>query len=143
MIKNLILIIGLIFISGCSEKTIYIGKIPEEINNFDEISNKDELTNILGQPSYIDPIENKFYYFSEKKLYKNFFDEKIIDRTIYMFKFDNTNKIISKDNYSLVDQTNIEITKEQTKNNIVERGIIEKIFGGVGIKNMATNTSQE
>ena len=53
---------------SCSQpKLTYSGKIinHKNLNNLN-ISNKDNLVNIFGQPSFIDPIENKYFYYSEK-----------------------------------------------------------------------------
>ena len=79
----------LIILTNCTEKTLYSGKIFNsseiEYNNLKDIN---ELTNTLGDPNFIDPIEKKYYYFSEKKKVKNFFNKKIMDRTILVFVFD-------------------------------------------------------
>ena len=90
------------------------------------------MINELGNPSYIDPIESKYFYYSEKKIYKNFFDKKTISRILLVFEFNLEEKIKSIDVYNLEDEKDIAIVKEKTKNNLIERGLIEKIFGGVG-----------
>ena len=66
-IKIIILVILSQYIFGCVEKTTYSGKI---ITNDDldlNILNKNELINKFGQPSYIDNLSNKYFYFTEKK----------------------------------------------------------------------------
>ena len=80
----------------------------------------------------IDPIESKYFYYSEKKIYKNFFNKKIDDRKLLVFGFNSEEKIKSIDLYNLEDEKDIAIVKEKTKNNLIERGLIEKMFGGVG-----------
>ena len=65
---KLFIYICIIFIlANCSNKTTYSGKIlnNEELKEINFI-NKEKLISKLGKPSYIDPIENKFFYFSEK-----------------------------------------------------------------------------
>ena len=76
-LKNIIIIILSSYILGCVEKTTYSGKI---ITNEDldlKILNKNELINKFGQPSYIDSLSNKYFYFTEKKKETNFYDNKI------------------------------------------------------------------
>ena len=86
----------------------------------------------MGNPSFIDPIENKYFYYSEKKIFKNFFDKQIVSRKLLVFEFNLEEKIESINIYNLEDEKDIAIVKEKTKNNLIERGLIEKIFGGVG-----------
>ena len=38
--------------------------------------------NNMGSPNFTDFIENKFYYYSEKKITKNFFNNEIKERVI-------------------------------------------------------------
>ena len=49
-----------------------------------------------------------------------------------MFKFDINDNVIEKKVLNLNEVQKTEINKIRTKNNIIERGLIEKIFGGVG-----------
>ena len=51
----------IILLNNCSEKITYSGKILNNNIDFSKIENKYESINLLGQPNYIDPIENKFY----------------------------------------------------------------------------------
>ena len=132
-IKLLLTIIYALFAYSCAEQTIYTGKIINQANiDYSIIKDKNQLINELGNPSYIDPIENKYFYYSEKKIYKNFFDKKTISRILLVFEFNLEEKIKSIDVYNLEDEKDIAIVKEKTKNNLIERGLIEKIFGGVG-----------
>ena len=70
IIKKTILIFFLILITSCNDKITYTGLIVNENIDYNEINNKNELLKLLGQPNYIDPIENNFYYFSEKNISK-------------------------------------------------------------------------
>ena len=65
-------------LANCSDKTTYSGKIfnQEELKDIN-FENRENLISKLGYPSYIDPIENKFFYFSEKSEKKSFFKKKI------------------------------------------------------------------
>ena len=131
--KKLILILILTFFTNCSNETIYSGKIlnQEELSNIN-FQNKDKLIETLGQPSFIDPIENKYFYFSEKKKKSNIFNKKVDYSYIFLFEFDNDNNIVSSSVYDLKNKDTIEAVKKQTQSNVVRRGLIEKIFGGVG-----------
>ena len=138
-----LLLILMIFIlcSSCNEKTQYTGIIFNEENfDFTELKNKEEVINILGNPNFIDPIEKKYYYFSEKKNIKNFFKQKITNRTMLVFIFNENETIELISQYALDDEQDIEYIKEKTPNELIERGLIEKIFGGVG--NTVPNTTQ-
>ena len=131
--KLLLIITYVLFAFSCTEKTIYSGKIINQDNiDYSIIKNKIQLINKLGKPSYIDPIEDKYFYYSEKKIYKNFFDKKTVSRILLVFEFNLEEKIKSINVYNLEDEKDIAIVKEKTKNNLIKRGLIEKIFGGVG-----------
>jgi len=132
-IKLLLTIIYVLFAYSCTERIIYSGKIINQANiDYSIIKNKNQMINELGQPSYIDPIEDKYFYYSEKKIYKNFFEKKIISRVLVVFELSLEDKIKSINVYNLEDEKKIAIVKEKTKNNLIKRGLIEKIFGGVG-----------
>ena len=60
------------------------------------------------------------------------FDKKITNRTVLVFMFDENEKIKSISQFDLNDQKDIEYIKEKTPNNLLDKGFIEKIFGGVG-----------
>ena len=134
-IYKLFLFINLIFaIISCSEpKLIYSGKIinQKNLDNLDT-SNKNSLIDNFGQPSFIDPIENKYFYYSEKTKENNFFSKKNEYSYIFIFAFDKNDNVIEKKVLNLNEVQKTKINKMKTENNIVERGLIEKIFGGVG-----------
>ena len=133
IIKFNILIIILFLFANCTEKIYYSGQIIKDENfDYSTLQNKTELVEYLGYPNYIDPIENKYYYYSEQKKTKNFYNEKIQDRTMLVFLFDNADYISSYSKYKLSDKQEIELVKDKTPNELIERGLIEKIFGGVG-----------
>ena len=130
----IILFLFILFnLSSCTTKTSYSGKIlNEEVFNYKGLNKKQLVINELGQPNYIDPIENKYYYYSEEKKVENFFNQKITNRIMLVFLFDNNENVVSVNNFNLDDQKDIQYIKDKTPNLIVKRGLIQKIFGGVG-----------
>ena len=134
-IFKLFLFINLIFaIISCSQpKLTYSGKIINQnnLNNLN-ISNKSNLVKNFGEPSFIDPIENKYFYYSEKIKEDNFFSKKKEYSYIFVFEFDQNDDLVDKKVLNLNELQKIKINKIRTSNKIVKRGLIEKIFGGVG-----------
>tara|TARA_B110000438_G_scaffold265034_1_gene278083 strand:+ start:239 stop:670 length:432 start_codon:yes stop_codon:yes gene_type:complete len=131
-IKILIIIFTFLFTSNCSEKIVYSGTILSNDFDYLSLSNKNEVILYLGNANYIDIIENKFFYYSEKKIIKNNFNKKLIQRSVIVYKFDQSENVIFSRLYDLEKEQEIKIIKEQTKNNLIKRGLLEKIFGGVG-----------
>lgn len=140
---NFFLVIILISIlTNCNEKISYSGKILDENEiNYTSFKNKNDLIAQLGSPNFIDPIEKKFYYFSEQKITKNFYENRIKKRTMLVFNFNQNENIISFSEFSLDDEKDINFIEESTKNSIVKQGLIKKIFGGIG-KTGVPNTSR-
>ena len=131
-VKFIILIILSQYIFGCVEKTTYSGKI---INNDDldfKISNKNELINKFGQPSFIDILSNKYFYFTEKTKETNFYNKKIEYSYLFVFEINDDDIIVDSESINLLEEKNHKYRKIQTENNIVRRGLLETIFGGVG-----------
>ena len=58
-----------------------------------------------------------------------------------VFNFEENGNVQSFNQYNLDQEQQINFINERTQNNLVERGMLEKIFGGIG-KNTITNTSQ-
>ena len=134
-IFKLFLFINLIFaIISCTDpKLTYSGKIinQKNLNNLN-ISNKINLVKNLGEPSFIDPIENKYFYYSEKTKEENFFSKKKEYSYIFVFEFDKNENLIGKKVLNLNELQTTKINKMRTSNEVIKRGFIEKIFGGVG-----------
>ena len=142
IIQKTILIFFLLFIISCTEKVTYTGlMIDEKINNL-EINNKNDLLELLGQPNYIDPIENNFYYFSEKNISNNSLTKKTVDRLILVYYFDDENNIINTKKLNLDDEKTIDISENRIKNDLIKKGLIEKIFGGVSAQPSIPTTSE-
>tara|TARA_B100000900_G_scaffold313232_1_gene272115 strand:- start:382 stop:810 length:429 start_codon:yes stop_codon:yes gene_type:complete len=120
-------------LANCSNKTTYSGKIliDEELKEINYI-NKEKLISKLGYPSYIDPIENKYFYFSEKSEKKSIFNKEVKYSFVFVFKIDDNDKIINSEVFNIKDIKDIKLSKDKTTNEVVRRGLLEKIFGGVG-----------
>ncbi len=140
-LKVIIFILMLFIILSCVETKSYSGKLIDENFKYDSLLNKTQVTSKLGQPNFIDPIENKYYYYFEKRINKNIFDSRIEKRTMIVFNFEENENVQSFNQYNLNQEQQINIIKDKTKNNLIDRGIIEKIFGGIG-KQKLSDTSQ-
>ena len=131
---RLIIYIGIfIILANCSNKTTYSGKIinKDTLQNIN-FENKEKLISKLGFPSYIDPIENKFFYFSEVSEKKSILKKKIKYSYVFVFKIDEYNQIVETKVYNTKNIKNIKFADDKTSNEIIKRGLLEKIFGGVG-----------
>ena len=131
---NFIIYICIFFIlANCSNKTTYSGKIINQ-NKLQDINfeNKNKLISKLGYPSYIDPIENKFFYFSEVTEKKSILKKDIKYSYVFVFKIDKYDQIVETKAYNIKDIKKIKFSSDKTSNEIVKRGLLEKIFGGVG-----------
>ena len=142
IIKKTILVFFLLLIISCSEKITYTGLIIDENINYSEINNKNDLLLLLGQPNYIDPMENNFYYFSEKNVSKNSLTKKTVDRLILVYYFDEENNIINTKKLNLDDEKTINISENRIKNDLIKKGLIEKIFGGISAQPSIPTTSE-
>ena len=136
MIRFVVFLNIILFLYSCTTQSIYSGKIinQEDLANIN-FKNKSILIEKLGMPSYEDPIENKFFYFTEKKTKKSAFNEKTQYSFIFVFEFNEYNEIIKNTVYDLKNNIDVNLIKDETDNEIVNQGIIEKVFGGVGPQN--------
>ena len=140
-LKVIIFILMLFIILSCVETKSYSGKLFDENFKYDSLLNKTQVTTKLGQPNFIDPIENKYYYYFEKRINKNIFNSRLEKRTMIVFNFEENENVQSFNQYNLNQEQQINIIKDKTKNNLIDRGLIEKIFGGIG-KQKLSDTSQ-
>ena len=133
MFKIILYICIFFILANCSNKTTYSGKIinQEDLKDIN-FYNKEKLISQLGYPSYVDPIENKFFYFSEKSEKKSIFQKEIKYSYVFVFKMDENNKIIDTKVFNTKDIENIKFRDDKTSNDIIKRGLLEKVFGGVG-----------
>ena len=125
------------FILGCTEKTTISGKIinDDQLTNLN-ISSKNQMINKLGRPSFVDEIQNKFFYYTEKKKTKNFYNKNTEYSFLFVFEFDKNDLLINSKSINLLEQDISKYQKKETENRIIERGLIEKVFGGVGPSTM-------
>ena len=131
-IKIIIIVILSQYIFGCVEKTTYSGKIITN-NDLDlNILNKNELIDKFGQPSYIDNLSNKYFYFTEKKRETNFYNKNIEYSYLFVFEINDSDKVVNSESINLLKNKNHKYRKIQTNNDIIKRGLLETIFGGIG-----------
>ena len=141
LLRSLLILMIIFLCSSCNEKISYSGKVLNEENiDFTKLKNKEEVINKLGSPNFIDPIEKKYYYFSEKKNIKNFFEQKISNRIVVVFSFNENETIKLISQYDLNDEQDVKNIKESTPNELIKRGLIQQIFGGIG--NTMPSTTQ-
>ena len=133
MYKAFLLIVLFFFIYSCANRTIYSGKILNQ-DNFTNINftNQKNLINNFGYPSYIDPINNKYFYYAEMEQKKSAFKKKLNYSIVFVFEFDEKNNIKNSKVYDLNKKNESNFINEITENEIIKRGLLEKIFGGVG-----------
>ncbi len=122
-----------IILANCSNKSTYSGKIlnDEDLKDIN-FENREKLINKLGYPSYIDPIENKLFYFSEHSEKKSIFKKEVKYSYVFVFKINEQDKIVDTKVFNTKNIKNINFSNDKTTNEIVKRGLIEKMFGGVG-----------
>ena len=135
-LKIVTLVIVSHYIFGCVEKTTYSGKIITDGDLDLNILNKNELINKFGQPSYIDNLSNKFFYFTEKRKKSNFYNNKVLYSYLFVFEINDNDKIIGSESINLLKEKNHKYRKIETNNNIIQRGLLEKVFGGIGANPM-------
>ena len=133
MVKTFFYICIFFILANCSNKTTYSGKIlnNEELNDIN-FTNKEKLISTLGNPSYIDPIENKFFYFSEVSQKKSIFKKEVKYSYVFVFKIDKNDEIIETKVFNTEEVKNVSFSNDKTSNEIIKRGLLERIFGGVG-----------
>jgi len=133
LFKIFFIVILSVNLFNCSEKISYSGKIiNEDFQNYSNLSTKNLILEQLGNPTFVDIVENKFFYYSETIKYKNIFNKKIDKRLILVFNFNQDNSVLKFESYDLDNETNIKFIEKTTANNLIEKGLVEKIFGGVG-----------
>ena len=133
MSKFIIYICIFFILANCSNKTTYSGKIVNQ-DTWEEINfeNKNNLISKLGDPSYIDPIENKFFYYTELSEKKSILKKEIKYSYVFVFELDKYDQIVESKVFNTKDIKNIKFSNDKTSNEIIKRGFLEKIFGGVG-----------
>ena len=80
-------IVALIGSNGAGKSTLLmtISGVNKAATGDINFENRENLISKLGYPSYIDPIENKFFYFSEKSEKKSFFTRDVEYSYVFVF----------------------------------------------------------
>ena len=65
-------------------------------------------------------------------VFNNFFSKENEYSYIFVFAFDSNDRVIERKVLNLNELQKTKMNKIETENNIIQRGLIEKIFGGVG-----------
>ena len=122
MVKIFFYICIFFILANCSNKTTYSGKIlnNEELKEIN-FTNKEKLISKLGKPSYIDPIENKFFYFSEVSEKKSILKKKIKYSYVFVFKIDEYNQIVESKVYNTKNIESIKFSDDKTYNEIAAK----------------------
>ena len=140
LLLYIFLIVNINYIIGCAEKIKYTGKINNFKNEYSNLQNKEEVLNELGFPNHIDPINKNYIYFSEKEIVKNFYEVELVNRDTIVFIFNKDDEVVEINLYNKNEFKNFKNKKDKIENNLIKRGLIEKIFGGIG-KQTLPNTS--
>ena len=133
LLKFIFIFFIIINIFGCTEKTTYSGKIinSDTLTNI-KVLNRKDLLEKFGPPSYVDNLQNKYFYYTEMNKSINFYKENKEFSYLFIFDLDKDDNIIKRRTIDLLNQQDVKFIKKETSNEIIERGLIEKIFGGVG-----------
>ncbi len=137
MLKNLLFILPIIFISSCfdgktkhgymfeAEKLQYLRK---------NISSKDEVFYIMGSPTIKnEAFDNSWVYLAQDVKNFLFFKPKITNREILVVKFDESNIIKDLKKLSLLDENQISLSHKFTEvKGHKEPGFFKAIFSNIG-----------
>ena len=135
-LKIIIILLLSQYIFGCSEKTTFSGKIITQKNLDIKILNKSQLQKTFGLPSYVDIFSNKYFYFTQKSKERNFYSKKIEYSYLFIFEMNENDEIIKTESIDLLNNKNHKYKKVQTESEIINRGLLEKVFGGIGPNNL-------
>ena len=76
--------------------------------------------------------EKKLFYFSEKSKKRSIFKKEITYSYVFVFTVDELDQITDTKVFNTKEIKNTKFSKDKTSNEIIKRGLLEKIFGGVG-----------
>ncbi|MDA1181939.1 MAG: hypothetical protein O3C64_06220, partial [Proteobacteria bacterium] len=83
-----------------------------------------------------DNLSNKYFYFTEKKRETNFYNKNIEYSYLFVFEINDSDKVVNSESINLLKNKNHKYRKIQTNNDIIKRGLLETIFGGIGANPM-------
>ena len=129
-------IVFLIMLQSCSNKTIITGNLPDPdlLANIEvgQVS-KNEVLELLGSPSTKATFnDNDWYYVSEKISTRAFFHPEVINRKVLIIQFDKREIVKKIKQLSLKDGVKIEMVDRITPTAGKEMTILKQIFGNVG-----------
>ena len=102
-------------LANCSNKITYSGKIinQDDLNDIN-FENKNKLISKLGYPSYIDPIENKFFYYSEVSEKKSILKKEIKYSYVFVFRINENDQIVETNVYNTKNIESIKFSEDKT-----------------------------
>ena len=126
----------LIMLQSCSNKTIITGNLPDPdlLANIEvgQVS-KNEVLELLGSPSTKATFnDNDWYYVSEKISMRAFSHPEVINRKVLIIQFDKREIVKKITQLSLKDGESIKMVDRITPTAGKEMTILKQIFGNVG-----------
>ncbi len=120
MFKKLILVCCLT-LSACGLETYQSGDLPEvkRLESIKKGDSKDKVLRVLGTPNYIsskeEGVEDLFIYAQTQKESRIFFNPEIVDEEVYVFVFDNNNKVKRTAHLTKADMQSVDFESETTE----------------------------
>lgn len=134
MLQKILTILSLIILTACIKVKEHHGyEIQEEnIAQLDNISTKEEVLQLLGNPIYIDNIdEDKWFYLSYVKAHSGILEPKINHYDILILSFKN-DKLVDKQFHQKQHLNRLEVISETTKVYGDDDKILHNIFDNFG-----------
>ncbi len=142
-----IMLLGLLFLSGCFTEKHYSGKVARE-TQLDLIqpgkTSKADVFDLLGSPSSKGSFDrNIWYYVGEYKTQTAFMKSKTQNRHVIAIYFNNKDIVSSVDRKSLGDGKDVKSVKGKTPSYGTKKGVAEELFGHVKLSPLPTGDSEE
>ena len=123
-------------ISACSSRIDQRGNLPDpdtlanvEIGHI----NKQGVADLLGSPSSVGAFDgDTWYYISERTEKVAFFEPKVLERKVLVFRFDPKGILSEMNELGMDDATNIEMVARKTPTAGNEIGVLRQLFGNIG-----------
>ena len=123
-------------IAACSSRIDQRGNLPDpdtlanvEVGHI----NKQGLADLLGSPSSVSSFDgDTWYYISERTEKVAFFEPKVLERKVLVFRFDPKGVLSEMNELGMEDATNIEMVSRKTPTAGNEVGVLRQIFGNLG-----------
>tara|TARA_B100001057_G_scaffold86396_1_gene82308 strand:+ start:591 stop:1076 length:486 start_codon:yes stop_codon:yes gene_type:complete len=133
MVRLLYIIFITLIVSNCTfKKVVKQHGVPflekKQKNLVIDISNKNDITKILGQPSTKSKFDNDVWIYIERRQtqsdFKNLGQMKIIDNNVLVLEIDNYGILKQKKFYNINDMKKIKIDKSSTKTAGIKKSFI-------------------